>query len=344
MAWDEKKPSDFSRFTPFDMPRFLEWWELRQVESMAAMLSGAYVEGLTQPWLQTVDVNPPRWVQSMLRWRMAAMWAYQQAIPLSSRLERGIGGLLDGFPSRHLNQFGITPQEIAEVPPQVRQAFIEGNKFSMQWVKSLGSDARVITGDLLAAQSLRNRNPMDAVPILENILRRQLVARENGVPVQSVSGADIGIWLGQASDKIVRAIAHRSKMIAATEQMRMLNLGILTSMEAQGDLFCFVMPHSGSCFQCQRLIDGRVFRISTLKSNLFENFGKKPEFWVAAMPQHPFCRHSPGPVPWRFKRAIASMDIPAGGVLLRWYGLSESSFNALELKPQPWISTDGERN
>ena len=340
--WTPDNPNDFSQFNAFDMPGFLEWWESRHTEALSMGLAGAFVEGITQPWLEIAEGDMPEWVKAMLRWRMAAMWTWQQGEPLSHKLERGIGALVNDLPARQKTSFQLTPTDIANVPPAVRQAFLKGNSFSMGWIKRLSGDAREMAGDLLSVQTLQARNPMDAIPLLENVLRRELVARERGIPVGEVTGEDITRWTQAASNKLLSAIAHRAQLITRTEQMRMMNLGILTSMEEQGETLCFVMPHAGSCPDCQKLVDGRVFTIKTLKDNLFVNFGTKREFWKPALPQHPQCRHSPGPVPWQFKKALASITIPPEGILLRWYGLSSvDAFTALEMERNPWMMPNG---
>ena len=341
--WNIDTPDDFSQFTAADFPQFLDWWERQQAEAMSATLAGAFVEGIAQPWLEALGEKSqmPEWVKAMLRWRLAAMWAYQQAVPLSAKLNRGIDGLVGALPEGQQQRFGVSPVALAEVPPQIRQAFIEGNRFSMGWINKLSQDARDLTGDLLSLNTLQARNPLDAVPTLENILRRELLARETMASPGSITPTQLDDWTAQASEKVLRGIAHRAQMIARTEQMRMMNLGALSSMEEQGKTLCYVMPHAGSCPECQRLLDGRVFRVAVLKRNLFENFGKPKHQWVASVPQHPQCRHSVSAVPWRFKKILKTIPVPDEGILLQWYGRDEHAFNAWELPRHPWLLPDG---
>lgn len=324
---------------------FLDWWEREHSEAIALTLAGLFVEGVTEPYLELLSRGEPLppWIETMLRWRLAAQWAFQQSIPLAARLERGLSALL---PELEVPEsLRITPQQIAEVPPSVRNAFIEGNRFSMSWVKRLSGDARELMGDLLSAQTLRNQNPMDAVTVLEQILRRDIVARELGMNPAAVTAEQVQQWLTQATFKVLEGIAQRAELIAVTEGARMQNMGILAAMEQQGDGLCYVMPHRGTCPECQRLLDGRVFRIEVLKRNLFENFGQKKQNWVPAMPQHPRCRHSPMEYPFQWRAALRGVDIPDEGILLEFYGLpgGRAAMESLGLRHEaPWLAKDGQ--
>lgn len=341
--WNIEDPDNFDNFTPADMPAFLNYWERETAEAMSLQFMSAFVDGIAQPWLELIAQrgNAPIWVQNILRWRLSAQWAYQQAIPLSSRLERGMVPLkVEGMPT----EFKVTPKEIAEVPPAVRQAFIEGNRFSMKWVKNLSGDARSLMGDLLSVNRLQGRNPLDAVPLLEQILRRESVSKLIREAPENLTPEQIRGWTEQAEFKTLEAIARRAKLIAQTESMRMMNLGILTTLEERGMFQCYVMPHRGSCPDCQRLIDGRVFKTKTLRDNLFANFGMKPEQWKPALPQHPGCLHSPMEVPVFFEDAIARIKkLPDEGVLLQWYGLpgGEQAFESLGMPRLPWMNQQG---
>lgn len=329
------------------MPSFLEWWENQQTDALALQLADVYVEGITQPWLSAIGSNSPlpAWVQTMLRWRLVAQWVYQQGLPLSQKVQRGLPGLLTGLPSEVVSQFQITPQDIANIPPAVRNAFLQGNRFSLGWIKRLSDDAKQMMGDLMAINRLKNQNPRAIVPLLEQILRRDLAAQAAGVSPGSLTPQQLQEWIDQAQFRVLQGVAQRAQLISQTEGMRMQNLGILTGLEEKDQTFCFVMPHAGSCPECQRLIDGRVFRIATMKENLFKNFGKKKHDWVPALPQHPQCRHSPMEIPYQFRAALKGFGkIPDDGVLLEWYGLpgKEPAFKALGLPRKPWLSATGQ--
>ncbi len=332
--WNPLDPFDFSQFTPLDMPAFLDFFEREHSEAIAQILLGAFVDGVTGSYLKLLQADDlPDWVKTILRWRLSAQWAYQQGIPLLARLERGLPGLLGlNYP----NALRLTPEDIANVPPAVREAFNRGYPFSMSWIKRLSEDARSLTADILAANRLLGRNPADAIPILERLLQRDLIGGDP-TPEQMQQ------WLEQAQAKTLEAIAYRAKLIARTESMRMQNLGILTALSARSK-HCYVMPHAGSCPECQRLIDGRVFLIETLTENLYKNFGKKKADWVPALPQHPQCRHSPMEVPWRFRESIEHYgEIPAKGILLEWYGLpgGKAAWESLGLPRQAWLTPEG---
>lgn len=328
------------------MPAFLDWWENQHGNAIAFLLVDSFVEGMSQPYLTLISQgNIPPWIETMLRWRLAAQWAYQVGAPLMEAVVGGLPALLpvmdlEGFPAA----YRFTPADLAEVPPQIRQGFLEGAKFSLNWVTRLSSDAKTQMRQLMAANTLKNRNPAAVVPLLEQILRRDLAAEELGVSPASITAEQLQEWLDSAEFSVLEGIAKRANLIAPTESMRMTNMGILTAMEANGDGLCYVMPHRGTCPECQRLLDGRVFRIQTLKENLFANFGVKKSGWVAAMPQHPKCRHSPMEVPFQFRRALQVYgDIPAEGVLLEWYGLpgKRTAFESLGLERKEWLTREG---
>lgn len=346
--WDRNNPDDFTRFEPSDILSFLDWFEAEYRGALSLGVADAFVEGLAQPYLEAIAANQPLplWLETALRWRMVAQWAYQRGYPVQQRIERDMAAL---FPPELLpelaSRFRITPQDIADLPPTIRQAFVEGAGFSLEWVKRLSDDARTSMGDLLAVQTLKNRNPLDTVPLLERLLRRDLIARELGVQSPDVTPDMIDRWVLEAESKVINAIAHRAKAIAQSESMRMMNLGILTGLEQDGHRAAYIMPHSNSCEDCRRLIDGRVFLIRVLKENLFKNFGRKRKFWVASLPQHPFCRHSAMAVPVKFRDALEGRVIPPQGIVLEWFGLpgGESAVASLELvKPdEGWLLPSG---
>ena len=344
MAWDENKPNDFSRFSPSDIPQFLTFWETNHSQVMATMMSGSYVEGVAFPFMQAIaSGSAPPWMVTLLRWRLAAQWAYQLGQPLGDRLVREglIPVWLPGMPE----QLRLTPSELAEIPPQLRAGFTQAMSNSMAWVKNLSNDARSHIRMLVSIQQLKNRNPKDVVAMLERVLRRDIIARELKIPVDAVDDQAIDYWLQQANEKVIKAIAFRANAISITESARAQNDGIFDSMELQGKTTCFIMPHRGTCPECRRLVDGRVFKIATLRENSFANFGKPKNRWVGALPQHPFCRHSPMDVPVKFRRAIAALDlIPDEGVPLQWYGLpgGKAAMESIGLVHEiPWLLPDG---
>jgi hypothetical protein len=339
--WNPDTPDDFSQFTPADMLPFLDYWERSYSDSVQMQFVDAFAEGVSQPWLQAIAAGSelPEWVKTVLRWRLSAQWAYQQSLPVAAKLDSGMAGIM----TLPLPKSTVTPADIANIPPSVREAFSQGNKFSFSWVKRLSGDAKALTSDLLAINTLKNRNPQSAAPMLEMILRRDAIAR--GLPEGAkLTPAQIDEWTKKAEFKVLEQIGRRAELIAQTESMRMLNLGTLTSMEASGETLSYVMPHSGSCAECQRLLDGRVFAIKDLKNNLFENFGKPKDRWVASLPQHPRCRHSALSIPWRFRKVLTRLDVvPKTGILLQWYGLpgGEPAMQSLGLKPGRWLTVEG---
>jgi hypothetical protein len=342
--WTPTDPENFSRFQASDFPKFLEWFEREFEGAIALSLADVFVEGVAEPYLEAIATNQPlpEWVETCLRWRLAAQWTYQLGKPLSQRLQRGMGALFPADEAAgYAERFKLTPEDIANIPPSIRQAFIEGAGFSLSWVRNLSDDARSLIGDILSAQTLKNQNPMGAVPYLERVLRRDLVARELGMTPSDVTPEMVEEWLQAANEKVTSAIATRAKAIARTETMQMMNLGILSSMEQDGEALAYISPHAGSCPECQRLIDGRVFRIETLKANRFANYGKKKKDWVAATPQHVNCRHAPMRPPFRFRDALRSRSIPDEGLLLEFYGLPNAAdMAAIGLSPQDgWLRT-----
>lgn len=341
--WAPETPDDFSQFQPSDMMLFLDWFERQYENAIALSVADAYVEGITEPYLEVMAQGQPvpAWVDTMLRVRAAAQWAYQQEEPLGRRLGRELAQVIpDDQMAGYAARFRVTPQDIANVPPAVRESFNQGAKFSLQWIKRLSDDARGMMRDVMAIESLRNRNPAGAVPILENLLRRDLIARGMGVFPNTVTPAMVQEWLIDAEGTLINQLAFRAQMISRTESMRMMNLGILTTLEEEGEKYAYVMPHANSCDHCRRLIDGRVFAIAVLRENLFANFGKKPAAWVASLPQHPQCRHSAGKVPVRFRRAIAGAVVPPEGIVLEFYGLPgrQVAMDALGLPEVPWLA------
>jgi hypothetical protein len=336
MPWNETAPNDFSKFTPVDFLRFLAWWEMQQGNLLAIELLEAYIQGTTQPWLEPISTPIPAWIETMMQVRMVGQWAYQSGVPVSARLKRlGLEGLA-------ADEFEISPQAIAEVPPEVRQAFLEGIKFSLGWIEKLSDDARSQMRDIIAVNNLKNRSSQVAVPMLEQILRRELVAKELGL--DSVTNEQVQEWLEKAKFEVVEAIARRAELISQTESMRMMNLGILSALEQKGEKLVYIMPHRGTCPDCQRLLDGRVFRISVLKENLFKNFGYSRDKWVASVPQHPRCRHSVMSPPYGFMKSLSDRLIPSEGLVLEWYGLpgGKEAIESLGLKKTSWLKKTGE--
>lgn len=340
--WSPESPDDFSRFEPTDILAFLDWFERQYEDSIALSLVDGFVEGVTEPYLNLIRVGEPvpEWIETMLRVREVAQWAYQQQEPLAARLRRSIIQIVpDDQVAGYAARFRVTPQDIANVPPSVRESFNQGARFSLGWIKRLSDDARGMMRDVIAIESLKNRNPQAAVPLLENLLRRDLIAQEMGLAPTAVTPAMIQSWLIDTESKLLNAIASRAQTISRTESMRMLNMGILSTLEAEGRRVAYVMPHAGSCEHCRRLIDGRVFEIAVLKANLFANFGRPAKDWVASLPQHPNCRHSAGKVPVKFKYALDGIEIPPEGLVLEYYGLpgGRASMEALGLPITPWF-------
>lgn len=341
MPWNPIAPTDFSQFRAVDFLRFLEWWEMQQGSLLAVELAGAFIQGVAQPYLEPLGQILPQWLQTMLRLRLIAQWSYQVGLPVSARVRSGLEALIPDID--YPEAYHVMPQEVAEVPPAVRQAFLDGAKFSMSWIDKLSDDARSQMRDLLAINTLKGRSPDVAVPILERILRRDRVAKELGITAGEVTPEQIQQWADKAKFEVVEAMAKRAELISRTESMRMINLGILNSLEAQGGKLAYIMPHRGTCPDCQRLLDGRVFRTAILKENLFKNFGYTRDKWVASVPQHPRCRHSVMPPPYSFKDALKGRSIPREGLLLEWYGLpgGREAMEELSLERKPWLKADG---
>ena len=341
--WNADRPNDFARFTPVDMPDFLRWWEAQHTEAIALMFAGAYLDGTVGQHMEAIaTANAPAWLQTVLRWQLAAQWAYQLGEPLSRQVMRSgiIPVWVPGMPA----QLKITPAEIAEIPPQLRQGFVKSVAYGMDWIREISNDAREQTRQIIAIHQLKNRNPKDAIALLENVLRRDVIARQLGIAAVDVSDEAIQEWLQLASERVIGAIAQRAGTISITESARAQNEGILDAMELQGKTLCFVMPHRGTCEECQRLLDGRVFKIAVLRSNMFINFGQKKGAWVAAMPQHPRCRHSPMDVPVKFRKAVSTVEIPETGLLLQFYGFpgGQAAMESIGLKQsEPWLTPDG---
>lgn len=343
MVWSPFTPDDFRQFTPGDMMSFLDWFELQYENAIALGIADHFIEGVSEPYLEVLARGGavPEWIETMLRVRGAAQWAYQQQEPLARRLRRGLEEFIpEAQVNDYANRFRVTPADIANVPPSVRESFNQGSRFSLDWIKRLSDDARGQMRDVMAIESLRNRNPMDAVPLLENLLRRDLLARESGMAPADITPAMVQSWLIDAKGKLLNQLAARAQTISRTENMRMMNLGILTSLEQQGQSLAYVMPHANSCTHCRRLVDGRVFNIATLKANQFANFGAKPDEWVASLPQHPNCRHSASKIPVRFRTAIARAIVPPQGLVLEFYGLpgGQTAMDALDLPVVPWLA------
>lgn len=342
LMWNSTNPDNFDRFTPSDMPEFLEWWEQQHENAIALQLSDAFVEGVVYPYLELIDKDDaPGWIRSLLRWRLAAQWVYQSGMPLANKVARGIPALLpfmdaESFPSI----YRITPKEIAEMPPQIRQGFLEGVRFSLSWVKRLSDDNRSQIADILAVNTLKNRNPASAVHLLEQVLRQGAIKELNA---ENIKPEDIEKWIKEAEFSVLERLAKRAELIALTESARMQNMGILSALATQGETLCYVMPHRGTCPDCRRLIDGRVFRVETLRQNLFTNIGAKKDKWKPALPQHPRCRHSPMEVPYQWRSTLQDYPISDRGVVLEWYGLpgGRKAFESLGLDRVPWLQKNG---
>jgi hypothetical protein len=340
--WDPTNPTNFKHFTPLDMLPFLEWWERQNTAGLQLHLADLFVEGAVDPYLELLAQGSPlpEWIKKLLAWRAAAAWTYEQGVDLSARLRSGIRGLVpESEVALYEKMFEFTPEDIAEIPPEIQRAFDRGSQFSMSWIKKLSNEARRDIGAILAANTLKNSNPQSAVPLLEQVLRRDSLAAKLGIPVEQVTPDMIQAWLDEATNAELLKLGRRAELIAVTEGARMQNLGILTAMTEQGEDYAYVRPHAGSCAECQRLLDGRVFPIQTLIENGYKNFGVKKAEWVGSMPLHPRCRHSPDRVPVKFRSAVRRVVVPDEGILLRWYGLSsEAAMLALGLESRAdWL-------
>lgn len=332
--WTATQPENFSQFTPADLPAFLDWWEDHYTHTLALSLAETFAEGVLEAYLEQIaqGVEPPEWVRIIGVWRQIAQSAYELGTQLGRELPQNMAALIPASQiEAYRHRWGITPEDIARIPPAIRRAFVEGATASLQWVKSLTNEARHLAAQLLSIHELKNYNPQDAVPLLEQIMRRDAVARLRGVSPEQVSAEDIEHWLAQASQKTLLAIARRAETISRTETMRMMAIGTLATLEEQGQALCYVMPHRGSCPACRRLLDGRVFKIATLKNNMFANFGQPQSAWVASLPQHPNCRHNAQPLPWDY-RNLTPDEVPDTGYLLPNFGLGADAAAALGLQ------------
>lgn len=124
--------------------------------------------------------------------------------------------------------------------------------------------------------------------------------------------------------------AQYCELVTRTETAKLHTLGRIDYLREQGDLYCVVTPHVGSCIHCCRLIEGRVFQLDTLEANVYANYGKPARDWVASVPQHPNCRHSIQPLlgreedemrAWMTEQGITDATFPAEGYLLSTGGL-----------------------
>ncbi|MCD8487973.1 MAG: hypothetical protein LRZ84_14855, partial [Desertifilum sp.] len=265
--WDYRKPRDFTYFTPQDIPAFLEYFEREATNILATRLIGAFVDGVHQTMLKLLSRETlPTWVTVLLRWRDVAIEAYTLGVPIGRRVLLGMEKILP-TPNQValLGSFKVTPEDIATVPPAIRSGFVEGASFSLSWIKNLSNDARSQMRDLIAINTLKNRNPEAAIGQLEQILRGDFIGTQDVEQIER--------WINQASEKVVSGIAHRARLIALTESSRMITVGALSALEQQDDPLCYVRPHLGSCPDCARLLDGRIFRTATIHKNLFANFG-----------------------------------------------------------------------
>ncbi len=342
MSWNERRPDDFSQFQPEDMPRFMQWWEASHGATLGFELLASFVKGISTLYLDALTRGGtlPPWVQTLLDIRTTVEFAYEHQLPLINKLNGRLPKIfanpewVNGYRDRYR---ALNPAELMEIPPQIREAFKQGYEFSLQWVKKLSDEAREDISLILKAEMIRNFNPDNAVPLLESVLRRDLVSQLQGAPATPEQVTD---WLKQANRKTIMKISQRARAISITEAARMANLGILTTLEHEGERLAYVMPHGGACAECIRLVEGRVFEIHVLRDNLFANFGKKKKDWVPALPQHPFCRHSAMRLPIEFRGDSRLLNVPLRGLLLKNYGLSsETAMQSLGLPPQDWDLT-----
>ncbi|MBT9316312.1 structural protein [Leptothoe spongobia] len=346
MAWSPSSPDDFSQFEPTDMLDFLDWFERNYTESLAIHIADSFIEGVSVPYAEAIargeDADVPDWIETLFRYRLAAQWTYQRGYPVAQGLSRNLASVLsDELLEGYMSNYRISPKDVADIPPGIRQAFVESAKFSMDWIKNLSAEAREMIGDLISVDTLKNRTPAVAVPLIEKVLQRELVARELGLVPDDISPDQVSEWASQAQAKVINAISFRAQMISRTESMRAMNIGAMAALQQDGHSHVYVMPHAGSCPHCRRLLDGRVFDIRVLQANVFANFGKRPKDWVAALPQHPQCRHSVGTVPIKYRKAVSELGrLPLDGVVLEFYGLpgGEAAMRSLKLPVTDWLS------
>ena len=126
--WTPLDPDNFSRFEPTDILAFLDWFEREYANAMALGFADAFVEGLMVPYLEAIasGVTVPWWIDTMLRYRMAAQWSYQVGEPLSRGLQRNLAAIIpDDRLLEYADRFKITPTDIANIPPAIRNAFLE---------------------------------------------------------------------------------------------------------------------------------------------------------------------------------------------------------------------------
>ena len=107
--------------------------------------------------------------------------------------------------------------------------------------------------------------------------------------------------------------------IARTETARALNAGLFEEAKRLGNDFVFI-PHSPTtCPHCERLIDGRVFRLADIEGR--SNYKIAQAQWIPAVPLHPNCTHFPIPASdWTIEKAKeeAGGRIPSSGVKISY--------------------------
>jgi len=84
------------------------------------------------------------------------------------------------------------------------------------------------------------------------------------------------------------------RRITRTETSRSQTQAFYKELLAAGEEECTFLPHAGACRHCQRLIEGRVFRIKDIMH--VTNFNKRVDEWEPCCPLHPNCKHRPSPV------------------------------------------------
>lgn len=84
------------------------------------------------------------------------------------------------------------------------------------------------------------------------------------------------------------------RLIAQTETARANALGRYDGCERAGYDKVWIPPHAGSCEDCKRLIENRVFTIDELREAT--NYKRRKDEWVPALPLHPRCLHCA--LPW----------------------------------------------
>jgi hypothetical protein len=102
---------------------------------------------------------------------------------------------------------------------------------------------------------------------------------------QAVNPTQVASWIYHATHEA----EINWRLIARTEMIRANHMGRLDACKKMGFERVWVPPHVGSCSQCKRLIENKIFKIDEFRDG--SNYGKPTREWVACIPLHPQCRH-----------------------------------------------------